>query len=233
MIQKIKRDLRALADPKKAAFFPRFFKTGKGEYGEGDRFLGVTVPKIRVIAKKYTTASFADIQKLLCDPFHEARLLGLVILTEQFRKADTTEQNKIVSFYKKNLAGVNNWDLVDLSAPQILGVHCVRTENDAMLRRCAQSKDLWKKRIGIVATLAFIRENKLNQTFEIATILLHHEHDLIHKAVGWMLREAGKRDPARLKRFLKKHHRTMPRTMLRYAIEKFDASTRLKYLQIH
>lgn len=224
-------DLKGYRNPLKAAFFPRFFKTGKGEYGEGDIFIGVTVPQIRLIAKKHRDLPLSEIKKLLADPIHEARLCGLIILVLQYDKADAAGRKRIVDFYLKNLKGVNNWDLVDSSASQILGRYLLENKEDiGVLQRFAESKDLWKKRIAIVSTHAFIRANELAHTYHIAGILMGEKHDLLHKAVGWMLREAGKRNPSSLTSFLKKHNKIMPRTMLRYAIEKFDTATRATFL---
>lgn len=224
-------DLKALKNPLKAAFLPRFFKTRKGEYGEGDVFMGVTVPQIRTVAKKHRTLPLSEVKKLLADPIHEVRLCALVILVDQYEHADAAGRKRIVEFYVKNLKGVNNWDLVDSSAAQILGRHLLEHEEDiGILKRFATSADLWQQRIAIVSTHAFIRANDLTHTFLIAETLMGHKHDLIHKAVGWMLREAGKRHAPSLKAFLKKHKNVMPRTMLRYAIEKFDAATRAAFL---
>lgn len=231
MFHQLIADLKRLKDPTKAAFFPRFFKTGKGEYGEGDVFLGVTVPKIREISKRYRLLQRSKIKELLGSPIHEVRLCALCILVLQYEKGDRAQKNQVVDFYLKNLKGVNNWDLVDSSAAQILGKHLLSSGKDiALLEKFAGSDDLWKQRIAIVATHAFIRAGKLEPTFHIARKLLHREHDLIHKAVGWMLREAGKKDWAALEKFLKKHSKKMPRTMLRYAIEKFPEAKRRFYM---
>lgn len=226
----IKRELLALADTEKAAFFPRFFKCGTGEYGEGDKFIGVTVPQVRAVAKRHSDASLSDVKALLGDPIHECRLLALVILVLQFADGDDAEQKRIVDFYVKNKKRVNNWDLVDSSAHQILGEYLV-DRNRGILEEYAKSDHLWTQRIAIVATFAFIRRGELDDTFDIADMLLTHSHDLIHKAVGWMLREAGKRDEKALKRFLKTRYPRMPRTMLRYAIEKFPEQHRQRYLK--
>jgi 3-methyladenine DNA glycosylase AlkD len=224
-------DLKSHRNPLKAAFFPRFFKTGKGEYGEGDVFIGVTVPQIRAVAKKHRDLPLADMKKLLNDPIHEARLCALIILVNQYERGDAQNRKRIVKFYLKNLKGVNNWDLVDSSASQILGQYLLEHQEDlGILKRFADSADLWQQRIAIVSTHAFIRAHDLTHTFMIAETLLGNKHDLIHKAVGWMLREAGKRHAPSLKAFLKKHKNVMPRTMLRYAIEKFDEVTRASFL---
>ncbi len=223
------RALKALADSKKAAFFPRFFKAGKGEYAEGDRFLGVTVPLIRRVAKEHKALSRSGIVELLESPLHEVRLAGLEILVMQFEHADRAEQHRIVDLYLSRLDRVNNWDLVDGSAPYILGEWLIGTDART-LDELAASTHLWTQRVAIVSTWAFIRRGDLKPTFRIARALLGHPHDLIHKAVGWMLREAGKKDTAALRKFLDEHAATMPRTALRYAIERFDAALRRKYL---
>lgn len=223
------RDLKKEADGEKAAFFPRFFKTGKGEYGEGDVFIGVTVPHMRLIAKKYVMMTEDDIAKLLKSPIHECRLTGLLILVRRYEKANKKDKKKIVMFYVKHIDRVNNWDLVDSSASYILGAELFGGDTK-ILDRFAKSRDLWKQRIAIIATHYFIRRNKFDDTFRIAKILLNHPHDLIHKAVGWMLREVGNRDRKAEEEFLRTRYKIMPRTMLRYAIEKFPESKRKAYL---
>ena len=225
----VKRELNKQADAEKAAFFPKFFKTGKGQYGEGDQFLGVTVPQQRKIAKHFAKLSQDEIAKLLRDEFHECRATGLLILIEQFRQAEQQKQKALVDFYLNNLVGVNNWDLVDMSADKILGSYLLQRKRQ-LLYKFARDKDLWKQRIAIVATFAFIKQNQFEDTLAISDLLLDHDHDLIHKAVGWMLREVGKRDQARLEDFLKTRYAKMPRTMLRYAIERFDEKLRQSYL---
>jgi 3-methyladenine DNA glycosylase AlkD len=226
----IRADVQAAADPVKGAFFPRFFKTCKGQYGEGDIFLGVTVPALRLIAKKHQDASMADIRTLLKDPVHEYRLLALFLLNARFRKGNELEKKAVVDLYLENLDCVNNWDLVDASAPYILGPWLFGKDS-TLLDELASSGHLWRQRIAIVSTLFFIRQGKLEDTLRIAETLLHHPHDLIHKAVGWMLREAGKKDQAALERFLRAHGKTMPRTMLRYAIERFPDELRREYMR--
>jgi len=223
------RDLLRVADKKKAEFLPSFFKTGKGQYGEGDVFIGVTVPQSRLISKKYQTISLKEIVRLLKDKRHEVRLCALLILVDQFKQADESARKKIYEFYLARLNLVNNWDLVDLSAYHIVGEYLMDKDRK-ILRRLAKSKHLWTERVAIVSTFAFIRKGQLQDTFEIAEILLKHPHDLLHKAVGWMLREAGKRNEVALKRFLEENAMVMPRTMLRYAIEKFDERERKRYL---
>lgn len=230
MINEIRRALEAEADPVKAAFFPRFFKAGKGEYAEGDVFIGVTVPKQRAIAKLFQDAPLATIEEMLADPIHEVRLTALLILDLQFAKASHEERKAIVDFYLRHLDGVNNWDLVDSSAPYVLGEY-LRTKKDrSVLYRLTRSGKLWRERIAIVATLALIRAGDFEDTIRIAEILLHHKHDLIHKAVGWMLREMGKKDEAALRAFLETHAAVMPRTALRYAIERLPERAKKDYM---
>ena len=227
--QKVKKELNQLKNAKRAAISRRFFKTGKGEYGEGDRFLGIRMGGQRHVAKKYRNLNLRAIQSLLNSSVHEYRMVGLLILNEQFKKADQARQEEITDFYIRNAKRVNNWDLVDLSAPHILGGYLLE-RNRKILYRLAKSKNLWERRISIMATFTFIRENQFRDTLKIAKTLLGDEHDLIHKAVGWMLRELGKRDQAVEEKFLCQHYQTMPRTMLRYAIEKFSPNKRKFYL---
>lgn len=225
-------DLKALADAKKAAFFPHFFKAGKGEYAEGDIFLGISVPDVRSVAKKYFDLSLSDVRNLLENKYHEARLLALIILTTQYAKANEVQKKKIVDFYLAQFSHVNNWDLVDSSAHQILGSHLL-TRPRSILKTFARSKHLWTQRIAIVSTYAFIRANQFDDTLKISEIFLTHKHDLIHKASGWMLREVGKRNIAVLRAFLDDHAAVMPRTMLRYAIEKMAPAERRKYMDAY
>lgn len=226
---KVLSALQAEADPEKAAFYPSFFKTGKGEYGEGDKFIGVTVPKQRRIAKKFRELSRGEIAKLLKDRRHECRLTALLILVEQYQRADAPTQSKIAEFYLQNLDYVNNWDLVDSSAHKILGPH-LQGGNRQLLYKLVDSGHLWRQRVAIIATLHYIKQDDFRDTKKISLALLQHEHDLIHKAVGWMLREMGKRDRSELEKFLRPRYQKMPRTMLRYAIEKLPATLRKKYL---
>lgn len=232
MLYFIKTDLKNLADPEKAKFYPKYFKSGKGEYGKGDKFIGVTVPNQRRIAKKYyQDTSFDDIKKLLNSDIHEHRFTATEILNIKYLKTkDNVTKNKIVNFYLANLGGINNWDLVDNTAYKLLG-DWLLDRDKRILYVFAGDKNLWKRRISIVATMAFIRQYKLEDTFKIAKILLKDEHDLIQKAVGWLLREAGKKDQKRFVNFLNKHYKNMPRTMLRYAIEKFPEDERQRYLK--
>jgi len=228
---KAREEIRALADKEIAQHSLRFFKTGKGEYGYGDIFLGVRAPKIRLIAKKHIDISIADMKTLIQSKYHEERLLGLIILVNKYSKnRDKKTRNQLYKIYVSSFKYINNWDLVDVTCPHVIGKHLMDKDR-SILYAWAKTEDLWTKRIAIVSTHCFIRKNELKDTFKIAEILLHDTHDLIHKAVGWMLREAGKRDIEKEEDFLKKHYRTMPRTMLRYAIERFPEPKRQKYLK--
>ena len=226
-------ELKALANPSRAFGLQKFFQTAKGQYGEGDVFLGLTVPEVRKVAAKYKNLSFQEIEKLTSSRFHEFRLCGLVILTLQYKSAkEPSEQQRIFNFYMKQAkAGyVNNWDLVDVTAP-IIGAYLVGQKDPyPFLEKLARSKSLWERRLAIIFTFAFIRAGELDPTIEISQRLLKDEHDLIHKAVGWMLREVGKQDGKLLRTFLTANASQMPRTMLRYSIEKFSESERRKWL---
>ncbi len=226
----IQKQLEALSTPEKKEFLPYFFKTGKGQYGEGDKFIGVVVPDTRKIAKANKAISFAELTKLLNSEWHECRLCALLILVERFKKAKEDERKQLVDFYLSSTARINNWDLVDLSAKDIVGEYLVDKERD-ILYSLAESELLWDQRIAILSTFAFIRRGDLHDIFALSEKLLHHEHDLMHKAIGWMLREAGKRDMLSLNLFLDEHHKVMPRTMLRYAIEKHSPEERAHYMK--
>lgn len=224
--------VRAQADPAKAAFHTRFFKTGEGDYGAGDVFIGVTVPKLRAVVKAHRNLPMEDIALLLADPVHELRLAGLLLLVGRFEKGDAEARRAIVDFYLAHLDRVNNWDLVDSSAPQILGEWLADGNGDpGLLDELADSGKLWRERVAILATFGFIRRGDFSHTFRIANRLIAHPHDLLHKAVGWMLREVGNRDRVAEEGFLRTRYKTMPRTMLRYAIEKFPEETRKQYLK--
>jgi 3-methyladenine DNA glycosylase AlkD len=227
--ERIKTRLRQFATKKKAKINQWFFKTGPGEYGEGDIFLGVTVPDIRTVVKEFQGAPLPEVITLLSSKIHEERLLALLLLVQAFTKGNDAQKKKIYSLYLKNTKYINNWDLVDLSAPNIVGTHLL-DKSRKTLYAFARSGDLWKKRIAVLSTFAFIRQNDLNDSLRISKILLKDDHDLIHKAVGWMLREVGKRDMPTEEKFLKQHYKTMPRTMLRYAIERFPEAKRKRYL---
>ena len=228
---KAREEIRALANKEIAQHSLRFFKTDKGEYGHGDLFLGVRAPKIRSIAKKHIDISISDMQTLIRSKYHEERFLGLIILVNKYAKTkDKKNRNQLYKIYVSSFKYINNWNLVDVTCPHVTGKHLIDKDR-TILYKWAKSEDLWTKRIAMISTFYFIRKNDLEDTFKIAEILLHDEHDLIHKAVGWMLREAGKRDLKREETFLKKYYKTMPRTMLRYAIEKFPETKRQKYLK--
>jgi 3-methyladenine DNA glycosylase AlkD len=234
-LAKIKKEIKSHSDKEKAAFFPRFFKTGKGGYAEGDLFIGVTVPNIRNAVKKYyLTLNISETEKLLNDRIHEFRLAALLIMVMKYQKAGTEKEAKtVVDVFLKNLTSINNWDLVDSSADKILGAY-IFTKSEyhkSILYDFARTSDLWKQRIAIMSTFYFIRKGEFQDTLVIAKILLNHKHDLIHKAVGWMLREVGNRDFDTEFNFLKNHYKEMPRTMLRYAIEKFDPKLRAQFLK--
>lgn len=229
MFVSLKKDMRAAADPGKIPVFMRFFKTGKGEYGEGDRFLGLAVPMQRKIARKYRTMSLSSVETLLHSRFHEERLTALFIFMEKFRRGDEDEKERIYEIYLRNTQYINNWDLVDVTAPHIMGAY-VFDKKRTVLYRLAKSKDLWEKRIAILATQYFIRQREYDDTLKIADMLLADKHDLIHKAVGWMLREVGNRSLPTEEGFLRIHAHRMSRTTLRYAIEKFSPAKRKKYL---
>ena len=230
MIEKIKKDFIKLKNPTKAKILSGFFKTGKGQYGEGDVFLGITVPLQRKLAQEYLSLSQPNIQKLLDSKIHEHRLTALFILIKQYQQSDLKTKKEIVDFYLKNLNSINNWDLVDLSAPKILGDY-FQDKDKTVLYKLAQSNNLWKRRIAILATYTFIKNKQFNDTLKIAELLLEDKQDLVHKAVGWMLREIGKIDQKVEESFLKKYYKIMPRTMLRYSIERFPEKKRKYYLK--
>jgi 3-methyladenine DNA glycosylase AlkD len=228
-VEDLKKQLRLFADVEKATHLQGFFKTGKGQYGEGDIFLGVIVPNTRIVAKKFVDLSFSEIKEILYSKIHEERLCALLLLVEKYKKADEKGKKEVYGFYIKNAKQANNWDLVDLSAPKIVGEYLLNKDKK-ILYKFARSKNLWEKRIAIISTYTFIKNNKYKDTFKIAKILMNDKHDLIHKAVGWMLREIGKMSQKDEETFLFKYYKKMPRTMLRYAIEKFPEEKRLKYL---
>ena len=251
MLTQLKAEIKKLADPKKAEILQRFFKTGKGEYGEGDRFLGLMVPVQRRLAKQFKDLKLKDIKTLLKSNIHEERLIALLILVSQFASAKNLvfersreakflrnskqtpaiSQKEIFDFYLSHTKYINNWDLVDLTAPKIVGAY-LRKKNKAILYRLAKSKNLWERRIAILATFDFIYYGDAKDALQISKILMHDKHDLIHKATGWMLREVGKRcSETLLIEFLDLYHKQMPRTMLRYSIERLPRKLRLKYLR--
>jgi 3-methyladenine DNA glycosylase AlkD len=229
-LDELRRALEAQADPVDAANLARFFKTGPGGYGEGDRFRGLRVPALRKLARQYRELDKPSVLALLHSPFHEDRLLALLILVEQFRRADAFGQAEIYRLYLDNTLYINNWDLVDSSAEHIVGAYLF-PHQVLPLEQLAASGSLWERRIAMLATFHFIKRHHFDAPLQIAAQLLHDPHDLIHKAVGWMLREIGERDPSLEEAFLQQHYQTMPRTMLRYAIEKLPEERRQAYLR--
>jgi 3-methyladenine DNA glycosylase AlkD len=222
--------LRQLASPVRARNLSWFFKTAPSEYGAGDKFIGIRVPVLRKLAREFRTLPLSATVELLQSPIHEERLLALLILTDAYERAGESGRTAVYRLYLKNLSHVNNWDLVDVSAPRIVGRHLEKRPRK-ILFRMARSKNLWRRRVAVLATFHFIRLGDFADALRLAELLLDDEHDLMHKAVGWMLREIGKRDVAVLKRFLDLHAALMPRTMPRYAIEKFPERERKRYLQ--
>lgn len=225
----VRRRLREAGDRDDAVFLQRFFKTGPGQYGEGDHFLGVRLPMTRTLAREAADLPIADVEKLLHDKWHEARVLALILLVNRYKRGDEAEREKIFRVYLANTDRINNWDLVDVSAPRIVGAHLEKRPR-GLLDKLAKSKSLWERRIAILATAWFIRLDEFDDTLRIATALLSDSHDLIHKAVGWMLREVGKRDERVLERFLDEHAHEMPRTALRYSIERMSPAKRKRYM---
>jgi len=251
-MNELMQSILARADEAQAANLSRFFKTGPGQYGEGDRFLGVKVPVVRAVVREHWRGTdFAQLEECLASPYHEVRLAGLLALVQQFhhamrhstprpqsRSAKATQAvaggvspQQCVDFYLAHLPAVNNWDLVDLSCYEILGTWFLTHDTAPLYALAREGRTIWEQRIGMVSTMMFLRHGRLDDTYAIADILLHHPHDLIHKAVGWLLREAGKRDEARLRQYLSSRCRTMPRTMLRYAIERFAPAERQAWLR--
>ncbi len=228
MVKSLIDEINSHANPEKAKILQRFFKTGKGEYGEGDIFLGIVVPESRKIAIQFKDLPLEEVESLLKSKIHEERLIALLLLVHNYEK-HLERRQEIFNFYLKNTKNINNWDLVDLSAPNIVGNYLLDKDRK-ILYKLANSNHLWEKRIAIISTFVFIRKNQFSDSLKIAEILLMDKHDLIHKAVGWMLREIGKRDFNAENEFLKKNYRKIPRTMLRYAIEKFPEKLRKDYL---
>lgn len=245
MLNNLIKELQEKANSENSKNFQRFFKTGEGEYGEGDVFLGIKVPEQRKIAKKYSGLGLCKIQELLKSKIHEHRLTAVIILGEKYQKSKEEEKENIFNFYLENVKNINNWDLVDLSAPKIVGNFLLdrqkaeslasssksQTKEKKILYKLARSENLWEKRIAIISTFSFIKRGEFEDSLAISELLLKDSHDLIHKAVGWMLREIGKRNLEVEEDFLKSHYKDMPRTMLRYAIEKFEEEKRKKYLK--
>lgn len=230
-LQQIRQALHAHADPIRAEHSKRFFKTGRGQYGEGDTFIGVSVPHARKISRQYYTLPKEELKSLLYSPLHEERLLAMYILVLQFQKGNEKAQDEVYHYYLAHTKQVNNWDLVDSSASYIVGAYLYERDR-TILYQLSRSKDLWERRIAIVATHYFIRKKDVKTTVEIAEILLKDSHDLIHKAVGWMLREVGKQDEDALLAFLDRHASYMPRTMLRYSLERLPESVRKNYMKM-
>jgi 3-methyladenine DNA glycosylase AlkD len=228
-LAEIRRRLLAIANPSDAQFLQGFFKTGAGQYGDGDRFLGIRVPATRALAKEFRDLSLNDVEALLHDKWHEARLLALILLAEAYERGTTADQTAIYQRYLRNTKYINNWDLVDSSAAQIVGAHLL-SRSRAPLYKLVRSKSLWERRIAIVATFAFIRDGELDDSLKLAELLLTDTHDLMHKATGWVLREVGKSDEKSLLGFLDTHAAVMPRTMLRYALERLSPTTRKRYM---
>jgi 3-methyladenine DNA glycosylase AlkD len=229
-LSELKKTIRKNANQEHAKNLQWFFKTGKGEYGEGDKFLGLKVPLQRKIANQFSDIELSDLKQLLQSKIHEDRLISLLILVDKYQKADDYEKEKVYKFYLQNRQHINNWDLVDLSAPKIVGQHLLDREKE-ILYKYARSTKLWEKRIAILSTATFIKNEEFTTTLELSDILLYDDHDLIHKAVGWMLREVGKLNMKVLENYLKPRYNNMPRTMLRYAIEKFPEQKRKMYLK--
>jgi 3-methyladenine DNA glycosylase AlkD len=222
--------LRQLGNPEKASSLRRFFKTGPGEYAEGDRFIGLKVPQVRLLLRDYRGLTPTDALPLLASPLHEERLFALLALVRCFEKGDQATREQVYTLYLANTWRINNWDLVDMSAPQVVGGFLLERDSGP-LDLLALSASMWERRIAIMATFTFIRQSRFDDTMRIARLLLHDREELTHKAVGWMLREVGKREPEVEERFLREHCRVMPRTMLRYAIEKFPEEKRKIYLK--
>lgn len=229
-LTKLRKRIKSLANSEVAKTNAWFFKTGKGEYGEGDKFAGLRVPVQRKIAREFSDLTYSELKRLLDSKVHEERLIALLVLVDRYLRSDQDQKEKIFKFYLDNSNGINNWDLVDLSAPKIIGEHLINKDRK-ILFKLAESENLWERRIAILSTLAFIRRDDFKTTLQIADILLEDEHDLIHKAVGWMLREVGKKNLKVEEDFLKSRYKKMPRTMLRYSVEKFTESKRKKYLK--
>ena len=230
MSKNLKKDMENLKDPVKSSFLQRYFKTGKGQYGEGDIFLGIKVPEQRKVAKRYIGLDFKSLESLLYSKIHEYRMVSLMILVLKYKHASEKDKKYIFDFYLKNIKQINNWDLVDVTAPYIIG-NFLSDKDKSVLYKLSRSNNVWERRIAIVSTYAFIKESLFEHTLRISGLLLKDKHDLIHKATGWMLREIGKKNQVVLEGFLRIYHKEMPRTMLRYSIEKLDKKKREFYLK--
>ncbi|MFC1749375.1 DNA alkylation repair protein [Pseudomonadota bacterium] len=225
----LRAEIKSQENPDQAKLLSRYFKTGKGQYGEGDIFIGLMVPTSRKIAKEYEDLSIEETVKLLKSKIHEERLIALFILTKKFEKGEESTRKKIYNIYLGNTKYINNWDLIDLSAIKIVGAH-LRDKDRSVLYKLAKSRALWERRISVLSCFAFINHGQFDDALEIAEILVDDKHDLIHKAVGWMLREIGKKDLKAEESFLDRHYKTMPRTMLRYSIERFEQDRKDYYM---
>jgi 3-methyladenine DNA glycosylase AlkD len=225
----LRRELKAAGTPERATGASRYFKTGKGQYGEGDIFLGVTVPVLRAIVKKYKTLPLADVEKLLSIGEHEVRSAALLILVAQYEKGDEAQRKQILKMYLRNTQYINNWDLVDCSCREIVGGH-LKTGSRTLLTRLAKSKSMWERRIAMISTMALVQDGDFDDALRVAELLLDDTHDLIHKAIGWVLRVVGDKDRTALLRFLETHYNRVPRTSLRYAIEHFSLEQRKRLL---
>lgn len=223
-------ELLSIANPEKAAFLQKFFKTGPGQYAEGDVFLGIVVPLTRSVAKANKQTPLPELQKLIESEYHEARLCALLIVAEQFKKADEAQRKALYDFYLRNARRINNWDLVDVTCPHVVGAYLIDKDR-SRLYELAESDNLWEQRIAMVSTVAFIRKREYSDTLALARILMGHKHDLMHKAVGWMLREVGKKDRETLTEFLEEYATSLPRTALRYAIEHYPEEQRQYFLK--
>ena len=227
----VKKELKKLSNPKKAKIHQRFFKTGPGEYGQGDIFIGLTTPEQKIVAKKHKDLPLREIQRLITSKIHEHRAVALHIIKMQYKAGDCDTQDRLAKFYLKNKNHINNWDLVDISAPNILGDY-LQDKKRKILYQLAESDSLWDRRIAIITTLAFIKKGKFSDTKKISKMLLNDKEDLIHKAVGWMLREMGKQDEKELIKFLDKYTTKMPRTSLRYSLERLPEKKRKYYMKL-
>ncbi len=231
LAQELMDSLNALENPARAVHSQRFFKTGKGQYGEGDIFIGLTVPQTRLVCKNYYNLSIAEIEKVLESPIHEHRLAAVIIMRWQAERANSVLRKSLYDLYLRRTDRINNWDIIDISCHKIVGRY-LANKNRAILYKLASSKQMWDRRITIVSTAYFISKNDLDDTFKLSEILLNDKEDLMHKATGWMLREAGKKDESRLKEFLDKYAYVMPRTMLRYSLEKLHPADRAYYMKL-
>lgn len=233
ILKEVKESLAVLSIPEKAVFFPKFFKTGKGEYGEGDLFLGVTVPDQRSVAKEYySKINLRELSELLSSSYHEHRLTALLMLISKFEKTKHQAiKDEVVEFYLNHLPHINNWDLVDTSCYKILGRYAFENQKENLLKELSESDQMWHKRIAVVGTMYYVKKGSFELTKELVTQNLHHPHDLMHKANGWLLREMGNKNEPELINYLNKYYKEMPRTCLRYAIEKLDEELRQDYLK--